>query len=210
MICATLDGTPCESAANVYICPGEDVYLWWQSSNDVASAEITPDVGSVAPSGNTIVRPTQTTDYTITVRNECERTADVHVHVVQAGDVIRIIANPVRDLARWQFDAPPALFSPSIRITAIEPVCAGGCFVHQPVILGYPYLSCGGGTTLCNGLWAGTKQDPDGTLTYFNTNISMPILLPGVPLAGTWQFVPIAPAWEYQGFAYFDLTATCV
>lgn len=213
MICATLDGSSCKSPGTVYICPGDDVHLWWESSDDVKQASISPNVGSVSPSGHIVVHPTSPTDYTITVQGECKCSAKVHVHVVKEGDIIDIAALPTPSAECWQYDMPETLCSKSIRITSISPQCGLGCFVHQPPILKYPYLNCGGGA-ICDGLWSVLKKDPNGHLHSTTTGSAytgpLRVDLKDWPFAGTWQFWPLAKPYKFQGNAYFRLTAKCV
>jgi plastocyanin len=207
MICATVDDdSPCESPDTVYICPGEEVHLWWNSSEDVNHAEITPDVGSVSPSGHTVVRPTSTTKYTITVRGECKRNASVHVHVIREGEEIEITARPQPEYECWRFIAPEERYSRHIKITSIKPICGPGCFIHQPPITRYMYLDCGEGL-MCNGQWLGRKED-DGRPHYFNTGL-LRSNLPDYPFAGTWRFWPLNGSYQIQGNAYFIVTAKC-
>ncbi len=212
VICATLDGSPCQSAATVYVCPGEDVHLWWQSSEDVRRATISPGVGSVSPSGHTVVRPTSTTDYTIEVQGECKRSANVRVHVVQEGDIIDIVALPTRQAECWLYEMPKTICSKNIKITSISPQCGLGCFIHKPPLLNYPYLKCGSGA-MCNGLWSVFKEDPDGHIHTTTTGSvytgPLRVDLNDWPFAGTWRFLPLAPPYQYQGNGLFRLTAKC-
>ena len=204
--CASLDGEPCQSPTTVYICRGEEVDLWWDCSSDVTSAEITPDIGVVARSGHITVRPSTTTEYTLTVSGECRRTVHITVHVVQEGDVLDMMA--IYNFAShvWEYNMPDSICSRTIKITSIAPACGSNCMIHTPPILYYAYLDCGG--TMCNGDWSVWKRDLDGHLHTFNTAL-MVIDVPDIPLAGSWQFTPLVPTEQPHGFAYFQLTMKC-
>ena len=211
-ICATVDGSTCDpfqEQATVYICPGEDVHLWWVSSDDVTEVNISPDIGAVDPSAHLVVNPTETTDYTITVNGDCERSSTVHVFVVEPGSEIDLIYHAVRQSHPhdwyWEISIPISRCSENIETTSITPLCALGCFRHDPPLTDYLYLSCG--DLLCNGEWGGLKENIDGHLVTFNVSAVSRLDLPDIPLVGRWEFTPQYPSDQPYGNAYFRLTA---
>lgn len=204
-IFATL-GDPKEGHhTTVYTCPGERVGLWWSSSADVTQATISPDVGSVDPNDHIDVYPTSTTDYKITVKGECEREAQVRVHVIQEGEEIEIAAAPVSNATYWEYKMPVTCVSQNIKVTSIQPICGLNCF-YQPVFE-LIFLNCG--DYMCHGQWASLKEDPDGHLHSFTPSL-VRINLPEIPWAGTWQFWAIGQiVRKAEGNAYFVITVKC-
>ena len=209
-ICATLDGSQCRTGGDVYICPGDDVYLWWNSSTDVINASITPNVGQVNPHDHTKVNPTNTTDYEIMVSGpgQCTDSATQHVKVFNPGESLELIVPPKPQIESWQITIPLSHCSENIVITGIEPKCGAPCFIHNPPILNYLYMKCSN-NTMCNGFWSGKKEDINGQLHFFETGLLLS-KLSDIPLAGTWTFVPLVQIGaNFTGNAYFTLYGKC-
>lgn len=205
---ASLVDSSDEVHGTVFTCPGEEVHLWWNSSEDVEEATITPDIGSVAPSGYEKVNPTQTTTYTITARGECEREASVRVHVIQAHEEMTLLAQRLPDWSWWIMIYAETQWTRNYVVTSIRPACGQGCFrpylsVEDPV-----YEDCG--AYLCYALWYGEKENIDGTTE--DPIMTMPATetpLNDYPLVGTWRFQPIPGDLEGEGSAWFILRGRC-
>lgn len=208
MICATVDGSVCETSGDVYVCPGEPVYLYWHSSKDVQSATISPDVGSVTPTATApkVVYPKETVDYTITVKGQCERTSKVHVMVIKEGTQIDMMVPPIPKKELWEKKIPSSLCTKHLVVTSITPMCGLNCFIHKPPIINYPYLDCGQ-NAMCNCIWHGTKIDLDGHIRTFDTKNAR-LDIADYPFVGIWQF-QAQPPLNFDGYGYFQLTAKC-
>lgn len=191
----------------VYVCPGDRVYLWWNNSEDVKNAKITPEIGEVERKGYKVVYPKSTTVYKIYARGECERDSSVKVHVVEEGDYIDIYAWP-RSLKYgdlWQYVMSVNEYSKNIAVTSITVTCCIHCFSEPiPNVL---QLDCNGNP--CWPWWSCLKINPDDT----TKSLSLaPIIidLPKIPLAGIWQFSPQGLRdYTMHGLACFRLWITC-
>jgi hypothetical protein len=205
-ICATTDGTQCTTKHTVYICPGESVYLWWQSSSDVKVASIRPDVGDVAPTGSIQVKPTQSTTYQITARGQCEVSDTVDVKVVDSPIPIDVAIPYHIKLEKFYLAIPKQFVSSMLFVRSVTPECGWDCFMHDPPILGYQYLRCSDGT-LCNGYWTVEKIDYDGHVHDFSLG---PMTIPvDFPYGGEWTLVPLHIVGPLKGNAYLKVTVAC-
>jgi hypothetical protein len=173
----------------VWICPGDRVGLFWESSDDVSSCDLDHGIGTVSPDGHTDVSPTSDTTYTITAHGDCDERDDVEVHVIGEGDEYTLITQPDYETGVWNIHLPEEICSPGIIITSIRPA---------PCSLGAGFWND----------WSCQKIDPDGTTRYFNIRGRMS---PGdIPLAGDWTFAPIIPGtYTVQGPACFIVTLKC-
>lgn len=172
----------------VYICPGEKVRLFWEYSDDVTHAEITPDVGVLSSSpGSTTVSPSNSTTYELKVTGSCSRTDKVKVVVVTGGTTTQLLLNYVPSRELFYLSIPREFVSDSVRVTSLQPACMLGCFIHEPPIINYLYLDCG--NYLCNGAWNLQKIDIDGFVSNYSIwNNLIPVDYR--PLAGEYKALP--------------------
>lgn len=206
---ASLVDSEDEVHGTVFTCPGEDVHLWWNSSEDVEEATITPDIGSVSPSGHEVVSPTETTTYTITARGECEREASVRVHVLRVNEETTLLAQRPPSSGWFIKIFAETEWTRNYVVTSIHPVCGQGCFRPDPLVEDdYVYVDCG--IYFCYGLWSGEKENIDGTTEDpFTTMPGTETPLDDYPLVGTWRFLPIPGDLEGEGSAWFILKGRC-
>jgi hypothetical protein len=160
----------------IWICPGEEAVLTWRYTSDAVEAYIDQNIGIVFPTspGNRMVSPQADTQYTLTVKSECDTvTATARIHAVQAGQSRTLSASPDPSTGLWNLEVPVQIVSPNVLCTSIAVTsCFGGGI--------YPQWNC-------------MKRDPDGQVRYFTAYLQP--TTPGVfPLAGYWQFAPVPMA----------------
>jgi hypothetical protein len=177
--------------SEVWICPGDTATLYWTVTNDVTSAEIDHDIGSVdVPSGSISVSPETDTTYKLTAHSDCDTASDtVNVWVTNPGDKRSLSAHPDYSRGIWYIDVDPRTTSPDIIITSITPISCGPGYAAWPE-------------------WACEKTDLDGRVWNFNI---LGRTSPGdVPLVGSWVFAPLDSG-EYlpQSNACFEVTLRC-
>jgi hypothetical protein len=193
--------------STVYICPGEKITLVWQSSQDVTSANISPDIGNVNPRGTKDVYPTETTTYKIVATGDCKRDSSVKVVVIKEGTTLDIMASPGYKTDYWDYNMSVNSCSRNIVVTSIEPICGVNCAYFPAWNLWC--LNCG--NYLCHAQWALLKEDPDGHLRSISI-VLVRINVPDVPLAGNWRFFAIGtepPIALASGYGYFRLWLKC-
>ena len=179
---------PTKGIKEVWICPGDTVALFWESSDDVSKCSIDHGIGTVNPNGQRNEQPKTNTTYEITASGDCENHDDVKVWVVEPGDIYTIIATPNVETGTWNCNIPQELCHPSIFITSITPVACNQ-----------------GGSTYRD--WACMKIDPDGNTRFFNISGRTS---PGrMPLAGDWTFSLNAKGYIPTGNACFEATISC-
>ena len=209
---ATIEGTgrPNESPLNnqVLICPGTPVELFWEYSEDVTHAEITPEIGTLSSnSGSRTVTPTATTTYKLTVTGSCTRTYTIQVVVLTSDSTwdLTISYNPYEKC--FYHDLKPGFVDNSLKIISLRPACILNCFIHRPDPIDYyMYLECPGGT-LCNGAWDLIKTNPDGSsdsCSIFNNEVPF-----NQPLAGVYRLLPESIIGEMFGYALLIAKLTC-
>jgi hypothetical protein len=205
-LCGTVDGSACNEKQQIYIAPGDNVYLWWTSSAEVTAARIEPGVGPVSPMGGIIVQPQATTTYTIIAQGECESEDSLLVRVVQDGDWVDLLARLTVE-KDFSVELPAQFCSPRLRVSMIKPVCNSGCF-RDPKLAGTIYMvKCAGWE--CHGAWNGMKKDP-GPSGQSHTFTVTPGMSPlgYYPLAGLWRFGPAYSIPPYNGVADFWVQVT--
>ncbi len=179
----------CPSEA--WICPGDSAILYWDVSDDVSSAEITPDVGSVSLwAGQVSVSPSVDTKYKLVAKGDCERQRSVTVRVIAPGRPRQLSATPNRETGVWSVKVSPQTTSPSIEITSIKTVpCGFGAGVVSP--------------------WICQKTDPDGFVRVFNV-FAQATSPAAMPLVGLWEFIPDVPGtYVPNANACFEVTMRC-
>ena len=210
----TVIGEPSQDIHTTYICPGENVTLWWSSSEDVTSVTIVPDVGVVPANGHIVVSPATTTTYRITASGECESHTDVTVYVIIGEEVINVSAPYSDERRTFHMRWLNQFTSPNIRVSQIRSVCASGCYMHPVQLIPYEgYDACNG--TICNMYWFGSKTEWDGTISGFSVNrVLLPLAAHPLPLVGDWDFLPEHFPADYhrtstKGVGFFQLLASC-
>lgn len=190
-ICGTVDGSKCSDKQQIYIAPGDDVYLWFTSSPDVplTGARLDPGLGPVDPNAGFLVQPQATTTYTLIVQGACERQDSLLVRVVREGEWVDLLAQLSVE-QDFRIAIPPQFCSPRLQASMIKPNCVPGC-LKDPKLAGTVHMLKCGSTWECHGDWDGMKLDPapSGQSHYFHVTPGMSPL-GYYPLAGLWRFTP--------------------
>ncbi len=175
----------------VWICPGDSAILYYSLSGDVTSAEISPVVGSVVLfNGQVFVKPTTDTVYTLTAEGDCKVKASVWVRVIEEGDVYKLSAATLGEIAVWSIEVPLETHRDSIVITSIKVIpCFPGDEIHPK--------------------WHCKKTNLDGLVTEFDVypDATSPA---SVPLVGVWEFVPLDGLYPLDDNVCFELTVKCL
>jgi len=160
----------------IWVCPGKEVTLGWGVSADVKSAVINT-IGSVSiPTGTRVVVPTASTTYTIQAKGDCDASGSADINIVEPNKTnsaslgtlqVGLPSSPGGVL--WEAKALPQFWDPDIIVTSVA--------------LSAP-------TTISG--WRVYKTDLDGAVHDFAiTNLAHSPPPPPMPVAGTWQLVPL-------------------
>ncbi|MEI6157239.1 MAG: hypothetical protein WCP87_02610, partial [Atribacterota bacterium] len=166
---AVEEGCPSE----VTICKGESFLMFWAASGDVQSFQITSEWGedlgtySVGSASNPFrVTPEKTTEYTVTVKGQCEVKKKITVHVVEGEETAVIVAKGNPDLG-YEIEIKKSTTSSKIMVKSIRSV------------------QCSGSQSYWSD-WSATKTNP---LHFFDVSAAdAPVDC--IPLVGKWQFQP--------------------
>lgn len=188
--------------------------MWWHSSSDVKSAEVT-DLGSVNPDDHGVVNPRTTTNYEIHAHsNDC--TANDAVNVIVAGKDAwaDLIGDPDNIVSpnEWTMEILPSSASNKIMVSALMLNVALGCV---------PPFVAGTGVTIpnsgleCDPFWDIQKIDINGNFhsfsytPFYSNFVLQPTALPqSWPLAGTWKFIRRI-GYRQGGHVYFKAKIGC-
>jgi hypothetical protein len=157
----------------VWICPGEQACLLWESHN-ATTVNLNP-VGSVSAGGNLLVSPPATTTYVLEATDgDCKETKQVTVRVVRKGENTYTLSadwNPWSSCL-WRVEVPQALWGSAVMVQRMRHVlCSGGQSTWPQ--------------------WGYRHTTDSGAVFTGNVEVNNWRDIPDQPVAGVWEFSPV-------------------